>query len=136
MVFIGLSATGFADDYWSPVSRSKKMDGVEIHANAFETIMRPEQFIAPASGHLTIALIYAAGAIAFLTGGFLATWAAALVLTLVAGAYVGVAVMAVDQWALLLNLPFPLANQALSFVTILMFRVIFEQAQQRAPKGA
>jgi adenylate cyclase len=136
LVFVGLTATGFADDYWTPVSRKGKMDGVEIHANAFETIMRPDQFIVPATTRLTILLIFAAGGFAFLAGAFLTPWAAAIILTLVAGAYVAAAVVAVDNAALLLDLPFPLLTQALCFLAILMFRVIFEQAQQRALKGA
>ena len=136
LVLVGLTATGFADDYWTPVSRKGKMDGVEIHANAFETIMRPEQFIVPATTRLTILLTFAAGGIAFLAGAFLTPWAAAIVLTVVAAGYVAAAVVAVDNAALLLDLPFPLLTQALCFLAILMFRVIFEQAQQRALKGA
>jgi adenylate cyclase len=136
LVFVGLTATGFADDYWTPVSRKGKMDGVEIHANAFETIMRPDQFIVPATTRLTILLIFAAGGLAFLAGAFLTPGAAAIILTIVAGAYVAAAVVAVDNAALLLDLPFPLLTQALCFAAILMFRIIFEQAQQRALKGA
>ena len=136
LVLVGLTATGFADDYWTPVSRKGKMDGVEIHANAFETVMRPDQFIAPAPSRMTILSIFAAGGTAFLAGAFLTPWAAAIILTVVAIGYLAAAAVAVDNAALLLNLPFPLLTLAVCFLAILMFRVIFEQAQQRALKGA
>jgi adenylate cyclase len=65
-VLVRLTATRFADDYWTPVSRKGKMDGVEIHANAFETVMRAELFFVPASSRITILSIFAAGGTAFL----------------------------------------------------------------------
>jgi adenylate cyclase len=136
LVFVGMMATGFADDYWTPVSRGVKMDGVEIHANAFETIMRPEHFIVPASPQLAAALIYGAGAIAFLALSVLHVVPAVVLCTLAAGVYLAVAVSAVDRLGLLLDLPFPMINQAFCFLAIMMYRVMFEQAQQRALKGA
>ena len=41
VTFIGLlGATGFADDYWTPVSdQGHKMSGVEIHANVAATVL-------------------------------------------------------------------------------------------------
>jgi adenylate cyclase len=136
LVFVGMMATGFADDYWTPVSRGSKMDGVEIHANAFETIMRPEFFVVPASPQLAAGLIYAAGAIAFLALSVLHVVPAVILCTLAAAVYLAVAVTAVDRQGLLLDLPFPLLNQAFCFLAIMMYRVMFEQAQQRALKGA
>jgi len=44
IALVGLTAAGFADDYWVPSSVSRKMSGVEVHANAIETILRPAFF--------------------------------------------------------------------------------------------
>ncbi len=79
MVFIGITATAFADDYWTPVSRVAKMDGVEIHANAFETIMRPDEFIVPATRQATVGVIYVAGLVAVVALSFLAPVPAVIV---------------------------------------------------------
>ena len=39
-MLIGMTATGFADDYWTSTSVRTKMSGVEIHAHAIDTILR------------------------------------------------------------------------------------------------
>jgi adenylate cyclase len=136
LVFVGITATAFADDHWTPVSRSQKMDGVEIHANAFETIMRPEQFIVPATPRTTVGLIFLAGVVPVLALMLLPPMAALAVGILAAVAYLMVAVSVVDRAATILDVPYPMLSMGLSFLAIFMYRVIFEQAQQRALKGA
>ena len=136
LVFVGMTATGFADDYWTPVSRLQKMDGVEIHANIAETVLQAEHFIQPAPPWMTAALIYAAAGVAFLGLSVLHVLPASILCTLAACAYLLIAVTSVDRYNLLLDLPFPLLTQATAFLGILLYRVMFEQAQQRALKGA
>jgi adenylate cyclase len=158
MVFLGIAATAFADDYWTPVSRTSKMDGVEIHANAFETIMRPERFIVPATRQMTVGLIYLAGVVAVLALTLLPPVPAVVAGVLTALAYLFVAVVVIDPETmgqiqsrlpfrdqedqvvrgsgLLLDISFPMMNLGLCYLGVLMYRVIVEQAQQRALKGA
>jgi adenylate cyclase len=135
MVFVGITAIAFGDDFWTPISRIQKMDGVEIHANAFETILRGE-FVQPAPTQLTVALIFAAGLIPALLLLVLSPFAAAVMCTFVAVGYVIAALIAVDKADIILDLPFPMASQAAAFLAMMMYRVIFEQAEQRALKGA
>lgn len=136
LVFVGITGTAFADDFWTPVSRAQKMDGVEIHANAFETIMRPEQFIVPATPRMTISLIFLASVVPVLALVLLPPVVAMAVGIVAALIYIVAAVLSVDSAALLLDIPFPILSMSLSFLAIFMYRVIFEQAQQRALKGA
>jgi adenylate cyclase len=157
LVMVGLTATGFADDFWTPVSRSSKMDGVEIQASAFETIMRPEQFIVPVTTQWTTAVIYAMGMIPVLALLFLPVLPALIVGILAGGLYLVAAVLVIDPatvaWIMdrlasvkipveavesgrILDLPFPLLTLGTAYLALLMYRVIFEQSQQRALKGA
>lgn len=158
IVFIGVTATAFADDYWTPVSRQSKMDGVELHANAFETIMRPEEFIVPASREQTIGLVYLAGVIAVVALSLLSPVPAVIAGVLAGLAYFAVAVLAVDQdyiglllstlptadpdaasgrtGGIILDLTFPLLNLGLCYLGVLVYHVVFEQAEGRALRGA
>ena len=135
-VVVGITGSAFGDDYWTPISRSSKMDGVEIQANAFETIMRPELFIRPAGQQTTIGLTYLAALVPAMALLLLHPLPALLLGIVAAFGYLAVAVTAVDYWQLILDLPFPILTLGLSYVAILLYRVVFEQAQQRALKGA
>jgi adenylate cyclase len=135
-VVVGVTGSAFGDDYWTPISRSRKMDGVEIQANTFETIMRPELFIRPAGQHTMLGLIYLAALVPALALLLLPPLPALLLGIVAALGYLAVAVTAVDYWQIILDLPFPVLTLGLSYVAILLYRVIFEQAQQRALKGA
>ena len=75
----------------------------------------------PASPQLAAALIYASGAIAFWRSRCSTSYRPSSC-TLAAAAYLAVAVTAVDRQGLLLDLPFPMVNQAFCFLAIMMYR--------------
>ena len=57
IVYVGLTAIGFADDYFAPTSVSGvKMTGVEIHAQTTEMLLR-SAYLAPQTVQSTIAIM-------------------------------------------------------------------------------
>jgi adenylate cyclase len=133
LVLIGLTATGFADDYWVSTSRFSKMSGVEIHAHAIDTILRGD-FIRDASVAVTIGLIFAMAAVAAVALLTLPMLAAALCSVLALVAYVIGASYYFDQH-IVLNLVYPPLALLLTYTAVVIYRVIFEQGQTRALRG-
>ena len=134
LVLIGATATALPDDYWTPTSLDGKMDGVEIHANAIDTILRDE-FLREPPPWLTIALIFG---FAVLAGAALVTLpplVAALFSALAFVAYVVAAFTYFDYGGVVLNLVYPPLSLYLTFAAIMLYRVIFEQGQARAMRG-
>jgi adenylate cyclase len=147
LVFIGVTALAFADDYWTPPSIRERMDGVEIHANVAETLLQGE-FLTPAPQVLTSASILLAAVIAGLALTLLPPLAAFGLTALAMFLYVGLAFFLFDAAKLnhqlgpvpipgmLLNLFYPPAGLILSSVGVMLYRTIFEQRQQRALRSA
>ncbi|MCC6174613.1 MAG: adenylate/guanylate cyclase domain-containing protein [Chloroflexi bacterium] len=134
LVLVGVTATGFADDFWTPPSVLGKMDGVEIHANVVDTILRTE-FLHDAPAWVTIALMVGFAIVAATTLSVLPTLVAALVCLLVLGGYAVAASTSFDNGGLILNLVYPPLALGLTFAVVVVYRVIFEQAQSRALRG-
>jgi adenylate cyclase len=147
IVMIGVTALAFADDYWTPPSIRERMDGVEIHANAIETILRGD-FLTVAPDLLTSASIYLAAVLAGMALVLLPLFAALTVTLLGLVTYVGLAFAFFDASQFqnqlgpitvpnyLLNLFYPPVSLAFSFGGVMLYRIIFEQRQQRALRGA
>ena len=134
LVLIGVTATAFADDYWTPPSLRGKMDGIEIHANAIDTILRGE-YLWEASRSLTIGLILAFAFLAGVTLVVLPPLLAALICAIVLGAFVVAASTYFDNGGVILNLVYPPASLLFTFAGIMLHRIVFEQGQTRAMRG-
>ncbi len=84
VVFVGVTAQSAARDrLMTPFSYGRTMQGIEIHANAFETLARGEFFrdaSLSASLGFTLALVFAAGLTFWFLSGWQAYVAAALLL--------------------------------------------------------
>jgi adenylate cyclase len=137
ITFIGLlGATGFADDYWTPVSdQGHKMSGVEIHANVAATLVSTQflrQAPLPAQLGLIAGLALILGALAANLGVVGACVASLAVL----GAYVMVNLVALDQAGIQLALATPAFAGVLTFVGSTAYRVAIEQRQSRALQTA
>lgn len=147
IVLIGVTALAFADDYWTPPSIRERMDGVEIHANTIETILRGD-FLTPAPPSTTIASILALALVAGIALALLPPFGALAVSALALVMYLGVAFVLFDAGqfqnqigpvsvpSTLLNVFYPPLGLALSFAGVMMYRIVFEQRQQRALRGA
>lgn len=133
IVFVGLlGATGFADDYWVPTSEAGtgKMAGVEIHANAAVTILSgsflaPQEEIGTIIAVLLLSVACAALAVA------LPTLLAAVGAFGLALAYMLLAFTMFDRGTML-NVIYPQLGIALSFIGVIVYRVVFEEAERRA----
>ncbi len=142
MVFVGVSgATGVTDDFQVPTSRGRgKMAGVEIHANAFSTILAA-RFFAPQQAPVTIAIIaFICIVTGMITARYSIVWSAAGAFVLLAIYFFGslsYATLAYDEYGVSLpNLVYPPLALVLTFVTTAVTRVIFEQAEARSTRGA
>ncbi|HZT05585.1 MAG TPA: adenylate/guanylate cyclase domain-containing protein [Chloroflexota bacterium] len=142
MVFIGvLDATGLADDYQVPTSSHfGKMAGVEIHANAFATATAARFFTEQQIG-VTTAIVWA---MCLMTG--LVVFRLSIVLSAIGTLVLGLgyffgslvyAGISYDPLGVAMpNLVYPPAALLLTFLSVAVYRVVFEQAEARATRGA
>jgi|SRR5579859_5069158 len=137
VTFIGLlGATGFADDYWTPVSeQGHKMAGVEIHANVAATVLST-QFLRDAALPLQLALMVV---LMLLIAGITANLGVlrASITTLgILGAYILVNLVTLDQSGEQLALATPILGGVITFIGVTAYRVIIEQRQARGLQTA
>ncbi len=136
IVFVGmLNATGFADDYWTPVSVSGKMAGVEIHANVAATLFST-QFLNGASGATQLGIVAGLALVIGLLAANASVLVAAVGSLVVLGLYVAATLAGLDQVGLQLPLANPVLGGSLAFIAVTAYRVVVEQRQARALQGA
>lgn len=132
IVLIGLTVRG-VDEFATPTTAETRMWGVEVLANAVETILG-QRFLLPLSERATRALILGlAVATALLSAAGGPRAAATGVAGLLLG-YLLAATWLFDE-GLLLNLVYPPAAILLTFAAAMIYRVAFEQAEQRTIRG-
>jgi adenylate cyclase len=127
IVFVGPWSTRFSDEREGP---NGTLFGVEIHANAAETLLRGA-FLVPAPRPLTLALIaLLAGLVALLVWRLRPLWAGLGALALLA-AYFVVASEAFQRGTIL-NMLYPPLAVVVTFVGLTAYQLVFEQAARRA----
>lgn len=136
IVYVGLlDATGFADDYWTPVSDAgRKMAGVEIHANLAATLLST-QFLREAPLGLQVGIIFLLTALITVAAANFGILRASLFAIAALGLYVAGNLAALDQGTQL-PLVNPIVAAILAFMSITAYRVLVEQRQARALQGA
>lgn len=144
VIFVGLTAIGFADDYQVPTSPpGLKMSGVEVHAQTAEMILRSAylQVQSRTSTIVAIVLLTLIPGIILarfqpvLAGGVtVALFLAYIVTTIV---YAGQSESTLDKanTFTILNNVYPGLAMLTTFIVVMLYRIIFEQAEQRATKG-
>jgi adenylate cyclase len=126
LVFVGPWSARFADDRESPTGT---LYGVEIHANAAETLLRAS-FLAPAGPPLTLAFtLLMALLVALFVWRLPPLWAAVASAVLLAAYFVLASEL--FQRGTVLNLLYPPASLALTFVALTAYQRLFEQARER-----
>ncbi|MBI3974387.1 MAG: CHASE2 domain-containing protein [Chloroflexi bacterium] len=144
-IFIGLTAIGFADDYYAPTSiAGVKMSGVEVHAQTAEMILRGA-YLQQQGGVSTIIVILLLTVLPgvilarlqpVLAGGItLVLFFAYVVATIIYGAQ-SEATLDKAQTYTVLNNVYPGLAMLATFIVVMLYRIVFEQAEQRATKGA
>ena len=137
ITFVGLlGATGFADDYWTPVSdQGHKMSGVEIHANVAATLIST-QFLRDAPLPLQLGLIVALSVLVGVLVANLGVLGSCVTALGVLGSYVLFSLVALDQSGIQLALAAPASAAGLTFVGSTAYRVAIEQRHARALQSA
>ncbi len=127
IVFVGPWSDRFKDEQEGP---SGKLYGVEIHANAAETLLRGS-FLVPAPHGVTLASIFLLALLpALLIWRLRPAWAGLACCGLLA-AYFVVASEAFERGTIL-NMLYPPLALVLAFVGLTGYQVVFEQAARRA----
>ncbi len=134
IVLIGSTAIDLQDYYMSPVSRGVRMAGVEIHANAIQTVIE-EKFLRDQSnlslwlmllGLLVVNIfLFAKIRVRFAIPIFLAE----LFVIVVAG-------IATYEYRIFLNVIYPILTVILTFIGTFLLRFILEQSERKFIEGA
>jgi adenylate cyclase len=135
IVFIGTTAAAYADDYQVPTSHGTKMDGVEIHAHAAATILGPGatgNFLEEMQPSDSTILVFASAILAGLALFAFNPLVGAAVAILETLTYLGAAVYLFDYQQYVVDFVHPATAVALTTLSALVYRVIFEQRGQRA----
>jgi adenylate cyclase len=132
IVLIGLTIRG-VDEFATPTTADTRMWGVEVQANAVETILG-ERYLAPVAPRMTIGLIFALALLMALLVAMVKPLIATIgMLGLLAGYFLTTGVL--FDSGILLNLVYPPSAILLSFAVTLIYRVVFEQAQHKMIRG-
>lgn len=132
IVLIGMTISGL-DELSVPTSATTRMWGVEVLGNAIETVLG-ERYLVPVSPAVTDGLIFLLAMLATLLGWTRRPFLAAGGIAGLYGAYFLVAGVLFDAGTVL-NLIFPPSAILLAFAATLVYRVVFEQAEQRTIRG-
>lgn len=127
IVLIGLTVRGI-DEFATPTTTETGMWGVELQANAIETLLN-DQYLTPLPRRWTVTLVYLgaiAGALLAATMGPLRGFIDVAGLLLV---YVLASSLAFDR-GILLNMIYPIAALLIGFAATQVYRIFFEQAQR------
>jgi len=127
IVLVGMSAAGEPDSWLTPIS-SEKMYGVEIHANAIDTILGQRFLVDGGIGTTALAVLLMAGS----TGGVLVPvrlrWGFILLALLLVG-YLLVAFLAFDR-GYVLNILYPVLALPIVYLTVLLCRITAERSDR------
>jgi len=134
IILIGPTAIDLQDHYLAPTSAGVKMAGVEIHANAIQTVLERAFLRNQSARSLWIMLI---GLLAINLAIF--AWLKvryALPIALVEMAGLVVAGIVVYELRIFMNVVYPILTVLLSFVGAFLLRFILEQKERKFIEGA
>ena len=127
LVFIGATASGVGDTYWTPVGRM--MNGVEIHATASHTVLTGN-FLKPATTTVSVVLILLLALLCGLVVLHLRVLWATLTALFLCIAYFLTAFSFFDQ-GLVLNMLYPPLTIVGAFVGVNLFNITSERSEKR-----
>jgi adenylate cyclase len=132
MVLVGMTATGEPDSYVTPIS-PQKMYGVEIHANAMDTILN-QLYLVEASKRMTLLTVFLlVGILGFALPFLNLRWGALLSILLFIG--YALAVFFSFDYGHILNTLYPLLAVPIIYVTALICRITSVQAEKRETRN-
>jgi adenylate cyclase len=132
IVMLGAFSQGMAED--QKPTPFGLMFGVEIHANALNTILMGN-FLRYAPFWLSILILFGVVMLtAFMTSRLSTVWSL-VVLVVVLAAYFGVVLVLFDFYAYILTLSAPFFGAFLSFLGVVAYRTVFEEKDKRRNKA-
>jgi adenylate cyclase len=132
IVMLGAFSQGMAED--QKPTPFGLMFGVEIHANALNTILMGN-FLRYAPFWLSMLILFGMVMLtAFMTGRLSTVWSL-VVLVVVLIAYFGVVLVLFDFYAYILTLSAPLFGAFLCFLAVIAYRTVFEERDKRRNKA-
>jgi adenylate cyclase len=132
IVLIGLTIRG-VDEFATPTTTVTRMWGVEMLGNAVETILG-ERYLVPVSPTVTIGSIFLLALLASLLVATMRPRLAAVGTGALLALYLLIAGALFDSGTVL-NLIYPPAAILVGFAATLVYRVVFEQAEQQMIRG-
>lgn len=128
IVMVGAFSQGMADD--EKLTPYGLMYGVEVHANALNTILM-DKFIQYAPSWMDIAILAVAALIvAFMSSRLSTIWAMAITFILVVALFFTTTII-FDTRSLMINFSTPAIAMLLTFVSIVVYRVVTEEKDKR-----
>lgn len=127
IVLIGMTATGEPDSWVTPMS-AEKMYGVEIHANAIDTILRQRFMVESSWATTLVSLLLLVGVTGIALPHLRLRWGGLLTASLFVVYLVG-AFFAFDA-GYVLNILYPLAVLPVAYVTVVLCRLAAEQSDR------
>jgi adenylate cyclase len=132
VVMLGAFSQGMAED--QKPTPFGLMFGVEIHANALNTILMGN-FLRYAPLWLSLLILFGMVMLtAFMTGRLSTVWSL-VVLVVVLALYFGAVLVLFDFYAYILTLSAPLFGVFLSFLGVVAYRTVFEEKDKRRNKA-
>lgn len=130
IILIGEMDAGLHDDVYVPVSQSTAMPGVEVHANAIETILTNSTLV-PFPMIWQWLLIYALVAMVVVVGYLLKPYFAVPIALLLGVAYIALAFSIFNSTAQIMSIWYPLIAIVLAFIAVILFRYLGEEKEKR-----
>ncbi|MFW6368156.1 MAG: CHASE2 domain-containing protein [Spirochaetota bacterium] len=132
IVMVGAFAPGMAaDELTTPYGL---MYGIEVLANSLNTILT-NRFIVDAPSWLNLLVLFVAALLVSVISSRLSTlWAGILTVVLVGGYFV-TTILLFDTRGLIVNFVLPAAAMALTFISVIMYRVLTEERDKRRIKS-
>jgi adenylate cyclase len=128
IVMVGAFSQGMADD--EKLTPYGLMYGVEVHANALNTIIM-DKFIRYAPSWIDLAiLVVAALIVAFMSSRLSTIWAMIMTVVIVIVHFFATTIL-FDNQALLVNFSTPAIAMLVTFVSIVVYRVVTEEKDKR-----
>lgn len=134
IVLIGATAPDLHDEYFVPTSEGKAMPGVEMHANAIQTMINRD-FLSNESKFLAVLSIFAVSFLVFFILYKLRISIATPILILIIIFYIFFSIKLFD-YGIIMNLIYvPLAGFA-SYIAVVAFFYLFERREKKRVIGA
>jgi len=128
LVLVGMTASGWTDYWVTPVS-TEKMWGVEIHANALDTLLKGRFLEETSKLIAALTVLFMVVVMGIILPLVRLRWGTVLTVVLFIG--YGLAVFFAFDSGLILNIFYPLISLPIMYVTVVITRVFAEQADRR-----